>query len=445
MMGYVARHGSASLKPWSDKLQLVYRQPGKLASIELPATSPYSADIAAHGLAHLARLDPEEALRQWQRLDGRLSFDAGHQRKVDYAIALRSLFAQSEANQDWLDGALERLADDKLVEIRLRWALAERDWEALGENLRRLSPAGRDSSGWRYWQAVLDERNGQREAARTAFENLAGERGYYSFLAADRLGEPYAFNHQPLVLESARHEPLKRLPAVRRVEELYYHQEANLAHSEWFNMLQGVDDAAGRELASLAYQQGWHRLAIDAANRSHAWDSLDLRFPIAYQETFSHHAALQRVPHTELMAIARRESAFFPQARSPVGARGLMQIMPATGKQVASRLGRKHRNADLYEVEDNVLLGSAYYRQLLDRFDGNRVFALAAYNAGPHRVDRWRETSAETLPVEQWIETIPFRETRNYVQAVLSYNVVFQYLSGEPRSLLTPGERALAY
>ena len=145
------------------------------------------------------------------------------------------------------------------------------------------------------------------------------------------------------------------------------------------------------------------------------------------------------------MAIARRESAFFAGAQSPVGARGLMQIMPATGKAVAASLQQRHTTADLFDVEHNVLLGTAYYRELLDRFGGNRVFALTAYNAGPHRVDRWRDKVGEGLPVEFWVETIPYKETRNYVQAVLSYNVIFQYMQGEPQSLLTPQEREARY
>jgi soluble lytic murein transglycosylase len=145
------------------------------------------------------------------------------------------------------------------------------------------------------------------------------------------------------------------------------------------------------------------------------------------------------------MSIARRESAFFPQARSPVGARGLMQIMPATGKQVARGLGQNHRSSQLYEVEHNVLLGSAYYRELLDRYQGNRIFALAAYNAGPHRVDRWKRPGTQALDVEAWVETIPFRETRNYVQAVLSYNVVFNYLQGKQTPVLSDLERRGSY
>ena len=92
-----------------------------------------------------------------------------------------------------------------------------------------------------------------------------------------------------------------------------------------------------------------------------------------------------------------------------------------------------------------MLLGSAYYRQLLDRFGGNRVFALTAYNAGPHRVDRWRNKAGEGIPVEVWVETIPYQETRNYVQAVLSYNVVFGYLIGDTQRLLTPLEQQARY
>ena len=340
--------------------------------------------------------------------------------------------------------ALARLTEDKLVAIRLRWALSEQDWEAVAQTLPLLSAEGRDESVWRYWQALVQERRGDRVLAEQALQLLATERGYYGFLAADRLGRAYAFNNQPLMLEAAA--PLLQLPAVQRIEELHFQEEENLAHSEWFKILQDTPDPQRQQqFAQLAADQGWHRMAIDAASRAKAWDALDLRFPMVYQEEFGRYAALRKVPSTELMAIARRESAFFPGARSPVGARGLMQIMPATGKQVASSLGQPHTDADLYSVEHNVLLGSAYYRQLLDRFAGNRVFALTAYNAGPHRVDRWRNEAGEGLPVEIWIETIPFRETRNYVQAVLSYNVVFQYLMGDTGSLLTEQERQAKY
>ncbi|MEP5567655.1 MAG: transglycosylase SLT domain-containing protein [Halioglobus sp.] len=446
LMTYVSRKGSSDLKPWSDKLLAVYGKPTDLRKHKLPPEVSYSADIATQGLAYLARYNPAKALSDWEYFRGKLNFSDEQTQQVEYEIALRSLFAKTESNLDWLPGALERLGKDKLVEIRLRWALAEQDWPALAATLPLLSKDAQEKAGWRYWRARSLSLAGDDEGSRQLLEALATERDYYGFLAADRLRKSYAFNNKPLVLQSAATEPLRELPAVLRIGELNFHQEQRNAHSEWYKVLQDTEEPAQQQaLAKLAVEQGWHRMAIDAATRAKTWDALDVRFPTPYQETFQHYGEVQQVPPTELMAIARRESAFFPEARSPVGARGLMQIMPATGEQVAAKIGRQHSRAELYEVEHNILLGSAYYRQLLDRFDGNRVFALASYNAGPHRVDRWRNDKGDQVPVDIWIDTIPYRETRNYVQAVLSYNVVFQYMLGDAHTLLTAEERKALY
>ena len=445
LLTYVSRKGSDQLAPWSEKLLAVYRHPDRIRRHDLPASSRYSVDIVTHGLAYLARYSPGKALEYWQHYEPIMVFSDEQRHQVEYAIALRSLFAKTEENVAWVDSALTRLKEDKLVEIRLRWALEEGDWDTLRACVPKLSAEAREDDVWRYWLAVADDLQGRHDQARQQWASIATERSYYGFLSADRLGKSYSFNDQPLVLKEAQAEPLKAIPAVRRIGELHFHEEDNLAHSEWYKVLNDRSNDERQLLAALAADQGWHRMAIDAASKAEAWNALSIRFPMPYQETFSHHATVQRVPPTELMAIARRESAFFPEARSPVGARGLMQVMPATGKQVASSLGRSHSTSALYDVEHNVLLGSAYYRQLLDRFDGNRVFALTAYNAGPHRVDRWRNGDDDSLPVEIWIETIPFRETRNYVQAVLSYNVVFQHLQGNDLSLLTVAEQQARY
>ena len=446
LLAYVAKQASPQLAPWADKLLAVYLQPEKIRQQALPASSPYSADIASHGLVLLARYNPEKALQYWRDYQAELDFSAGQVRLVESAIALQGLFARTQDLSPWLHGALDRLDDDKLVEIRLRWALAEQDWETLAQTLPLLSDSGRQAEVWRYWQAVLAEREGDTQRAEALFTALGGERSYHGFLAADRVGRAYSFNHQTPVLDAATASALQQLPVVQRVGELNFHEDWNLAHSEWYYLLQASEDKTrNQQLAQLASQRGWYRMAIDAASRAQAWDALELRFPTPYRSTFQHYGQARQVPSTELMAIARRESAFYPQAQSPVGARGLMQLMPATGQQVASALGQRGGSAELFEVDHNVLLGSAYYRQLLDRFGGNRVFALTAYNAGPHRVDRWRHKRGEGVPVDVWIDTIPYKETREYVQAVLFYNVVFQYLMGDTRSLLTPAERTALY
>lgn len=445
LMRYVSRKGSAQLQPWADKLLKVYARPQDLSALSLPASDSRSVDIATHALPNLARYNPEQALRAWQQLSADLPFAAGQVQAIEKAIALRSLFARTDAHREWLHGALTRLQDDKLTGIRLRWALRERDWAALEQTLPLLSAAEQQDTVWRYWKAIALEARGARQEATAAFAAIAKERGYYSFLAADRLGRDYSFNAQAL--------PPLRMPqvipqqALRRIEELQFHDAHDLAHSEWYKVLQDTGDAEQQaQLARLASERGWHRMAIDAASRARAWDALDVRFPLAFQQVFEFYASEQQVPSSELLAISRRESAFFPQARSPVGARGLMQVMPATGRQVAKSINTSHSSADLYEIDHNVMLGSAYYRQLLDRFNGNRILALTAYNAGPHRVDRWRNAPEASLPVDIWVETIPFKETRNYVQAVLAYNVVFQHLMGEDRQLLlTKAEQTATY
>ena len=130
------------------------------------------------------------------------------------------------------------------------------------------------------------------------------------------------------------------------------------------------------------------------------------------------------------MGIARRESAFNPEARSPVGARGLMQLMPGTAEDVSDRYGFKPPTPEeLYQPESNIRLGSRYIREMIDRYSGNRLAAVAAYNAGPGRVDRWlREAPRE---FDLFVESIPYRETRDYVQAVLAYRVIFASLAND--------------
>lgn len=444
LMRYVARQGSAQLRPWTDRLDSIYAQPQRVLTEALPQEDTRSADIATRGLVYLARYSPEKALAGWNGMNQRLPFTPGQAKEVESEIALRSLFAKSDLHRQWLHGALDRLDDDKLTGIRLRWALEERDWETIGSTLPLLSEQERDADVWRYWSAMATEQRGDSAGALQGLQRLAGERSYYGFLAADKLGQPYNFQHQPA--PEVSNPALLQLPALQRIEELRFHEEYALAHSEWHALMGRYAENDVAQLSRIAFDKGWHRKGIDAASRARLWDALELRFPLAYGNVFEYHAAAQQLPPNELQAIARRESAFYPQARSPVGARGLMQIMPATGSQVAAGINVPHSTAKLYDVEHNVRLGSTYYRELLDRFGGNRIFALTAYNAGPHRVDRWQNPPDKAQPLDVWVETIPFKETRNYVQAVLAYNLVFQYLQGQQSMvLLSAAEREHKY
>jgi soluble lytic murein transglycosylase len=160
---------------------------------------------------------------------------------------------------------------------------------------------------------------------------------------------------------------------------------------------------------------------------------------------FSRYAKARDVDASLLYALARQESAMYERAQSPVGASGLMQLMPATAAHTAQKLGETPPSPNaLTNADTNVRLGSAYIKGLLDQYDGNRVLAAAAYNAGPGRVRKWRRESTGQ-PVDLWVENIPYKETRNYVQNVMVFNAIYQERLNQPVDFLSESERRLRY
>ncbi len=445
LLKYLSGLGSTSLKSRTKLLLEVYNTPEKLLAITWSRHSAYAKDIVAHGLKRLAVAKPQKAVAQYRTMAARMGLSKSERRAVMATLASRIISRELQDATPWLDNAaLPTLNNNALTTRRLRWQLAEQDWSGFERVLRHLSAAEANKSRWRYWRAVLADKKGDSEAANKAFFELAKERGYYAFLAAEALGQPYELNDKPPVVQ-ADVDLQAQEAALVRVAELLYHNDSSFALIEWQRLLANADKPTQKALAQRALDEGWYRMSIAAANRAGEHNWLAARFPQPFAKTFKHHAQQWNVPWTELMSIARRESAFLPQARSRVGARGLMQLMPATGKQVARKLGRRYSVSKLYQVDENITLGSAYYKELLDRYNGNRVLALAAYNAGMHRVDRWHKKDQAKLPVSLWVDTIPFKETRAYVQAVLAYNVVFSHLQGGTAPLFTRGESAAVY
>ena len=161
--------------------------------------------------------------------------------------------------------------------------------------------------------------------------------------------------------------------------------------------------------------------------RTNHWNDYDIRFPTPYRDLVFETAKIRGIAPSLIYGIARRESAFRPNARSSVGALGLMQIMPATARRESRRLGRQRPSQkEILDTENNINLGSSYLTRMLERFGGNQALATAAYNAGPNRVDRWIPKS-DPVSSDLWVETLPFKETREYVKAVLTYSTIFDW------------------
>ena len=229
-------------------------------------------------------------------------------------------------------------------------------------------------------------------------------------------------------------------PSLIRAKELWLTDRKSEAYAEWFY---GLNKLSASELAAagvLADSWGWHDRAINAMIAGKHWNHLGLRFPLAYETHVRQAAKTTALEPEFIFAIARQESAMAATAKSSAGARGLMQLMPATARYTARKHGIHHQTDDLYRPEHNISLGSRYLDELVNKYQGNRILAAAAYNAGPHRVKKWQANTGNALPYDVWIETIPFKETRGYVQNVLTFAVIYSHRLGKPEALITPTE-----
>ncbi|MGE6295600.1 transglycosylase SLT domain-containing protein [Aeromonas media] len=435
-----------SLKSYGDQMIALFEQPARAMNPVYFTTAPQSRQLLSLGLARYANEQPEAALRQLGEMKRRFGLNQAEVARVERAAARRLLLDRSTAQRSWLDATLVRMKDAELVELRARLAIWEQDWRGLEGWVKKMPMALQKEDRWRYWLARSLEVQGRQKSARELYLETANLRGFYGFMAAQRTGVPYRIKNQ-----SVGHKvpdwrtASSRWPFLVRVRELLAMNEITAARSEWIHNMDRNPVAQRLEFGHIALNQGWHELAILSSIRAEAWDALDLRFPLPLKRTFSQMAQERTMNTSLLYAISRQESALYPLAQSPVGARGLMQLMPATARETASKLGVPYRNEQqLFDPAMNIRLGSAYLKRLLDVYDGNRILAAAAYNAGPGRVKRWREQSTNK-PMDVWVESIPYRETRNYVQNVLSFDLIYQHKLQQPLRFMSERELNHAY
>jgi soluble lytic murein transglycosylase len=157
-------------------------------------------------------------------------------------------------------------------------------------------------------------------------------------------------------------------------------------------------------------------------------DARQLYYPLDFQQIIEEHSRDRQIPSHLVFGMIRQESAFDANAKSWAGARGLMQVMPSTARELARRMGLRYSSERLSDPEFSIQLGTSYFQQVLKMFSGDEVLALAGYNAGPYRIKRlWRQagTNAE---IDQFLEELSYSETRNYVKRVLLYSDSYRRL-----------------
>lgn len=371
-------------------------------------------------IQQLLKQDAKTALTLWTEGKSSVKLPISEQYKVEKQLYAQLAKQQPEQKLAWLAKIDASVHDEATLLPLLQQALRESDWDKLIQLTQQL-PTEMPQEAWTYWRAKAFTQTNQATLAQPLWEKLALNRSYYGFMAADQLGKVYKLNTQQV--SAAQLAQAHQSALGQRLQALYEVGLKDVAWREWVfaRNHQKVSSDAVPGYAQLAQSIGWHSFAVLALGKPEHWNYTTLRFATPYQDIVRPQAEQHDISLAWAYGIMRRESAYAQDVKSSAGAMGLMQLMPKTAQALAP-IQQLH---DVYQPELNVHLGTKLLAQLKKEFNGNLVLATASYNAGGFRVRQWLKQQPD-LPTDQWIELIPFKETRDYVKAVLEYMLVFE-------------------
>ncbi len=391
--------------------------------------------VALFALQRLAKQLPQLAYARWGKIAPYFNADEQH---YFYAWlgyeAARSLDARA---LEWFRAAGDAPLTEQQLAWRTRAALRAQDWQEVLASVGRMPPHQQSEGAWRYWRARALKAMGQTGEAEKIFFALGSEYNYYGQLASEEISVAsapsiLAYGYQP---SSDELSAMYAHPAIQRTLALYRMDLRTDASNEWAWAVRNFDDKQLLVASEIARRNEMYDRAINAANRTVQLHDFSLRYLAPYRDSLRGHINQYGLEEAWVYGLMRQESRFVAMAKSNVGASGLMQIMPATARWVAHKMGMKnYRKPLVRQLETNLSLGTYYMKTVLAWFDNNPVLAAAAYNAGPSRARQWRgDTSLEGAI---YAETIPFDETRDYVKKVMSNTVYYAQLFGQPQRSL---------
>jgi len=480
---FVDARGKEVIRAWKK----LYRNPELLKNMEsYTGLGDAIQPAILTGFKRLVRKNQELALKLWPQYEVRFPFTTQEKADIYARFAITLASTNNPQAEYWLTHAILYPDSSRLLQQGVRHSLRNQNWKRAQIWLYLLSKTEKSSRYWRYWNARTRQSLARHEitpwkqsnqnnldskfddnahnspdplsthknfiknlhdpeqvqalfpgsiqrsliqgpAPLKTFEQLSIERSFYGFISSQRLNKPLTLNINPGQITNAELKQTEQIPALKRMRELYFASQPNLARKEWYYTIYKLTPAERSAVAQLTHTWEWHNHAIVAASKSTIRDNLNIRFPTAYKDSISRFSEKEGLDSSWVYSMIRQESAFNTRARSPVGAMGIMQLMPGTAKQVSRTQGLKYQGPlSLLEPDHNIRLGTAYLKQVLTRFNGNMILATAAYNAGPRRAQRW-QPKHKPMEGDIWIETIPFKETREYVKNVLTYQAIYDH------------------
>jgi soluble lytic murein transglycosylase len=414
---------------WLKLFDRVYENPQR--SLEkgiLTTRTRLGRELSLYALEQVARGQPDLASDLWNRMR-----DGFSREDQAYAWARMALYAARRHDPQalaWFRKAEGTPLDAEQLAWKARATLRARSWDELLAVVAAMPQAQQDQPAWRYWKGrALKEKN-NLAAANALFLPLSKEHSFYGVLAQEEMGDTIGTPSTSYRPSDAEVVAVQRLPGIQRATELYQMDLRWEAKTEWLLAIRDFDDKQLIAAAELAFRQEWYDVAISTADKTALTHDFTLRYPTPYRDMMDSYVRDNQLDEAWVYGLIRQESRFVSVARSGVGASGLMQVMPATAKWIAKRMGmRDYHPGLIHRAETNIQLGTYYLRHVLDEMDGQSVMATAAYNAGPSRPKRW----ADGKPMEGAIyaETIPFNETRDYVQKVMANAYFYAHRLGQ--------------
>ncbi len=433
---YLRRYLDSDQRHWAELWLSLQAQPAAtLAQARGWNDHEQARLIVSTGLTRLAARDWARADELWPSLARRFNFDAETRAQVERDIALYRAVGLDPGGLTAIQRLPAAQRDQQILEWQVRVALAQQEWEAVLAAIAAMDAVEQARPRWRYWRARALAANGRPEAA-LVYGSLAGEANYYGFLASARLGQDFSLCSQELAADAAIQRRLMRDAEFERALELHRVGLNGHARRTWQQVSARLSQAELHQAALLASAQSWHDRAIHALGAAGTLQAYPWRFPLVERGKVTESVQRWPVDPALVYGLMRAESAMQPDALSPAGARGLLQLMPGTASAVAGRHGLPYSGqADLMRPAINLPLGIAHLHELQNRFNGEWIHVAAAYNAGIGAVNRWRDSRPFVEP-DIWLETLPFFETRDYVPRVLAFATIYEWLLGQPPRVL---------
>lgn len=399
----------------------IHQKPTRIADL---TPGPLHADFYLYGLKRLVANNMEEAIRSWQQPKTRQLLNEQQSQSFLNTLVMYKAMRNHKDTALWFSKIKPQYYTDRLLDWEIRYALANQQWATVTKLIAHSQQ--KDDPCWQYWLARSLAAQGKTTEATAIYQTLSKTRHYYGFLASLQLKTSLSFANEPI-----KHD-LQRLniyqPITNQIKTLYKtHQtlQASRLTNDFVSELPKNDKSAFVQWIQDSLE--WHGKAVDLSNADDLNNQLSLRFPLTHHHEVIETAKHFQIPEALIYAIIRQESGFREDVVSSAGAQGLMQLMPSTAQKVAKEQKIPYNNRNqLFSCVKNITIGTAYLQQLDKRFHHHPILMAAAYNAGPTQVNYWLKNHPPKQ-IDIWIETLPWRETRNYLKNIIAFYAVYQY------------------